>query len=71
MKGRNGIEVSGNIVTGSSSAIPIDLSKEAAMVVVGCRGLGAIGRRLLGSVSWGVWSTMRIVRWPSSTTRTH
>ena len=24
------------------------------MIVVGCRGLGAIGRRLLGSVSWGV-----------------
>ena len=24
------------------------------MVVVGCRGLGAIGRRVLGSVSWGL-----------------
>ena len=24
------------------------------MIVVGCRGLGAIGRRLLGSVSWGL-----------------
>ena len=24
------------------------------MIVVGCRGLGAIGRRLMGSVSWGV-----------------
>lgn len=32
----------------------IDLSKEARMIVVGCRGLGAIGRRLLGSVSWGL-----------------
>ena len=53
-KGRNGIEVSGHIVTGNASAILIDLSKEAAMIVVGCRGLGAIGRRLLGSVSWGV-----------------
>ena len=32
----------------------IDLSKEANMIVVGCRGLGAIGRRLLGSVSSGL-----------------
>ena len=32
----------------------IDLSKDAEMIVVGCRGLGAIGRRLLGSVSWGL-----------------
>ena len=53
-KGPNGIEVSSHIVTGNTSAILIDLSKEAAMIVVGCRGLGAIGRRLLGSVSWGV-----------------
>jgi nucleotide-binding universal stress UspA family protein len=54
MKGRNSIEVSGHIVTGNASATLIDLSKEAAMVVVGCRGLGVIGRRLLGSVSWGL-----------------
>ena len=53
-KGRNGIEVSAHIVTGNASATLIDLSKEAAMIVVGCRGLGAIGRRLMGSVSWGV-----------------
>jgi nucleotide-binding universal stress UspA family protein len=53
-KGRNGIEVSGHIVTGNASATLIDLSKGAAMIVVGCRGLGAIGRRLLGSVSWGL-----------------
>ena len=31
----------------------IDRSKDADMIVVGCRGLGAIGRRLLGSVSSG------------------
>jgi nucleotide-binding universal stress UspA family protein len=51
VKGHNGIEVSSHIVTGNASAALIDLSKEAAMIVVGCRGLGAIGRRLLGSVS--------------------
>jgi nucleotide-binding universal stress UspA family protein len=32
----------------------VDLSKDAELVVVGCRGLGAIGRRLLGSISWGL-----------------
>lgn len=32
----------------------IDMSKEAEMVVVGCRGLGVIRRRLLGSVSAGL-----------------
>ena len=32
----------------------VDLSKDAEMIVVGCRGLGAIRRRLLGSVSWGL-----------------
>ena len=53
-KSRNGIDVSSHIVTGNASATLIDLSKEAAMIVVGCRGLGAIGRRLMGSVSWGV-----------------
>ena len=34
----------------------IDWSKGADMIVVGCRGLGAIGRRLLGSVSSGLAS---------------
>jgi nucleotide-binding universal stress UspA family protein len=32
----------------------VDWSKGADMIVVGCRGLGAIERRLLGSVSWGL-----------------
>jgi nucleotide-binding universal stress UspA family protein len=54
VKGHNGIEVSSHIVTGNAAAALIDLSKEAAMIVVGCRGLGAIGRRLLGSVSSGL-----------------
>jgi nucleotide-binding universal stress UspA family protein len=40
----------------SAAVLPtlIDQSKDAEMMVVGCRGLGAIGRRLLGSVSWGL-----------------
>lgn len=32
----------------------IDLSKEAQMIVVGCRGQGALERALLGSVSTGL-----------------
>lgn len=32
----------------------VDLSKDATMLVVGCRGLGAVKRRLLGSISSGL-----------------
>lgn len=45
------IKVSSEIISGSPTATFIDLSKEAELVVVGCLGLGAIARRLLGSVS--------------------
>lgn len=41
-------------VSGHPVSTLLDLSKDAAMVVVGSRGLGAISGRLLGSVSSGV-----------------
>jgi nucleotide-binding universal stress UspA family protein len=50
----NGIEVSSHVVEGNPTATLVDLSKDAAMIVVGCRGRGAVGRRILGSVSSGL-----------------
>ena len=52
--GSNAISVDTEVITAGVLPTLIDLSKEANMIVVGCRGLGAIGRRLLGSVSWGL-----------------
>ncbi len=43
------LEVCGTVVPAL-----VALSKEADIVVVGCRGMGTITRRLLGSVSWGL-----------------
>lgn len=48
------LSITTELVTAAVLPTLIDLSKEGRMIVVGCRGLGAIGRRLLGSVSWGL-----------------
>lgn len=48
------LTVVNQVVPGETKATLIDMSKDADLVVVGSRGLGAWGRRLLGSVSTAV-----------------
>ncbi len=48
------IEVDSRVVSGARVPTLVDLSKDAEMVVVGCRGLGGVSNLLLGSVSSGL-----------------
>jgi nucleotide-binding universal stress UspA family protein len=48
------IHIETELIEGGVLPTLIDLSKDAEMIVVGCRGTGPINRRLLGSVSRGL-----------------
>lgn len=52
--GSPGFTTERRVVSGSAVPTLVDMSKDAEMVVVGCRGLGGVKRLLLGSISSGL-----------------
>ncbi|HME46727.1 universal stress protein [Mycobacterium sp.] len=51
MEGNDRVQVGSEILWSALVPTLVDLTKEAQMIVVGCRGQGALSRSLLGSVS--------------------